>query len=291
MTNRDIPLSLVVSTLGRTGSLQTLFESLAGQDYKNFELIIVDQNNDDRLQPLLETKKWPFTLRRIHAPGQRGVSRGRNVGWKQAEGSIVAFPDDDCWYPPWLISRALGKIAETGADILAGRAADESGRSKNGRFESKAQWIDRANVWTTGIEWVVFFKRSALVAVGGYNTDIGVGASTPWQACEGQDLMLRAMAGGLKCFYDPSLYGHHAELNIYNPDAVMCRKGRIYGRGCGYVLRIHGYRLGSFLKWASRPIIKALLFLLGCNIRRFVYYRNIALGRFEGWSNRLYDSV
>jgi glycosyltransferase involved in cell wall biosynthesis len=291
LTNGKILVSLVVSTLGRTASLKALFESLAGQDYRNFELIIVDQNDDDRLKPLFGTKTWPFTLRRIHAPGQRGLSLGRNTGWIQAEGSIVAFPDDDCLYPPWLISRALGKIAETGADVLAGRAADENGQSINGRFERDAQWIDRTNVWTTGIEWVVFFKRSALLAVGGYNTNIGVGASTPWQACEGQDIMLRAMAAGLKCFYDPSLYGHHEEMNIYNPDAPICRKGRMYGRGMGHVLRIHGYGLGSSLKLVSFPTIKGLFFLFRCNIRRFLYYRNVALGRFEGWSGRLYESI
>jgi glycosyltransferase involved in cell wall biosynthesis len=289
LTNGKILVSLVVSTLGRTASLKALFESLAGQDYKNFELIVVDQNDDDRLKPLFET--WPFKLRRIHTPGQRGVNRGRNIGWTQAEGSIVAFPDDDCWYPPWFLSRALGKIAETGADILSGRAADESGQSINGRFESEAQWIDRTNVWTTGIEWVVFFKRSALLTVGGYNTNIGPGSPTPWQSCEGQDIMLRAMADGLKCFYDPSLYGHHAEMNIYNPDAAICRKGRIYGRGMGHVLRIHGYGLGSSLKWVSFPTIKGLSFLFRCNVRRFFYYRNVALGRFEGWSGRLYESI
>jgi glycosyltransferase involved in cell wall biosynthesis len=291
LTNREILVSLVVSTLGRTASLQVLFESLEGQDYKNFELIVVDQNDDDRLQPLLETKNWPFTLRRIHTPGQRGTCHGRNVGWKQAEGSIVAFPDDDCWYPPWFISRALDKLADTGADILAGRAADEGGRSINGRFERTAQWIDRANVWTTGIEWVTFFKRSALFAVGGYDTDIGPGAPTPWGSCEAQDIMLRAIARGFKCFYDPSLYGHHVELNIYNPDTAMCRKGRMYARGCGYVLRIHGYWLASLAKLVSRPIVGALVYLLGCNIRRFFYYLNVALGRLEGWSGRLYEEL
>jgi len=262
LTNREILVSLVVSTLGRTASLEVLFESLAGQDYKNFELIVVDQNDDDRLQPLLKTKIWPFTLLRIHTPGQRGLSRGRNVGWKQAEGSIVAFPDDDCWYPHWFISRALAKIAETGADILAGRAADESGRSINGRFENKAQWIDRANVWTTGIEWVIFFKRSALFAVGGYDTDIASGAPTPWGSSQAQHIMLHAIAGGFKCFYDPSLYGHHVELHLQS-DAVMCRKGGRYARGCGYVLRIHGYGLGSLAKSVSRPIIVTLVYLLG----------------------------
>jgi len=291
LTGRETLVSLVVSTRGRTASLEVLFASLASQDFQNFEVIVVDQNDDDRLGPLFEMMKWPFALRRIHTPEEEGLSRGRNAGWKQAAGAIVSFPDDDCWYPPWFISRALGKILATGADIVAGRAADEEGRSINGRFENSAQWINRNNVWTTGIEWVVFFKRTALLAVGGYNVDIGVGASTPWQACEGQDIMLRALAGGFKCFYDPSLYGYHPELDIINPDDLMCRKGLQYARGFGRVLRIHGYSLAAVTTWVARPATKALFFLCGLKFRRFAYYRNVALGRFEGSTSRLRDPM
>jgi glycosyltransferase involved in cell wall biosynthesis len=287
MESEQLSVALVVSTCGRTQHLETLFESLRNQDFKDFEIIIVDQNGDDRLKVIHERWRSTLNLRRLSTPTERGLSRGRNVGWAQTQCSIVLFPDDDCWYPPSFLSQALKKIRETDADILAGRAADDSGRDINGRFEKVAQWITPGNVWTTQIEWVIFFKRSALQAVGGFNEGIGIGASTPWQACEGQDIMLRALAKGLRCHFDPSLYGHHAELNIYNPDEEMCRKGRMYGRGLGHVLRVHRYKPWSVLNWLSRPIVKGCFFLLQGKIDRFRYYRNVAVGRWEGWTGRL----
>lgn len=48
----------------------------------------------------------------------------------------MVFPDDDCWYPPWFLARGF-LMAATGADFLSGRAADEDGRSINGRYELK----------------------------------------------------------------------------------------------------------------------------------------------------------
>ena len=41
--------SLIIATLGREKELYDLFESLNKQTYKNFEVIVIDQNKDDRV--------------------------------------------------------------------------------------------------------------------------------------------------------------------------------------------------------------------------------------------------
>jgi glycosyltransferase involved in cell wall biosynthesis len=285
----ETDISLVISTRGRTSTLERLFESLSIQEHQNFEVIVVDQNHDNRLDPLFAAGPWPFPVRRVPTPSETGLSRGRNTGWQIAKSPVIVFPDDDCWYPPWFLARGLALMAETGADFLSGRAADLDGCSINGRFETAAQPINRANVWTTGIEWTLFFKKSTLVAVGGFDPGIGIGASTPWQSCEGQDIMLRALAKHQKGYYNPTLYGHHATFDI-EAEAGIQGKGRKYGRGAGYVLRLHQYGLLSALIWIGRPMIGLVLFLLRGKLKHVQYYRNVALGRFEGWSGRLIDS-
>lgn len=278
-------MSLIVATRGRAAPFQQLFDSLEAQTYRAFEVIVVDQNPDDRLAPFFAERAWSFPLHHLHTPTQAGASRARNAGLRQATGAIVLFPDDDCWYPPAFLAAAAERMAALNADVIAGRAADESGRDINGRFERQPQHIDRANVWTTGIEWVVFFKRAVLDVLGGYDPDIGIGASTPWQSCEAQDIMLRALDRGFACFYDPTLYGHHAELDIDHPS--MLRKGRAYGRGLGHVLRLHHYPLVVAANWIARPAVKAVLSLARGKTRRFRYYCNVALGRCEGWFGHL----
>lgn len=277
-------LSLIVPTRGRAAVLPTLLDSLVRQSVQDFEVIVVDQNEDDRLVEMLRPERWPFPLRHLRTPDAFGASRARNAGLRHAAGDIVLFPDDDCWYPPWFLERALGLFHEHGGTAVAGRAADTDGRSINGRYDAMPGWIGRHNIWTTQIEWVVLFRREALVAVGGYDESIGVGAGTPWGAGEGQELMLRMLAAGYSAYYTPDLYGHHPELTVLTPDAELTRKGRAYARGMGYVLRRHRFSPGDGAYWIARPAIGAMLNLLRGRLRRGAYLWNVAAGRYEGWT-------
>ena len=274
-------LSLIVATRGRAMPLEGLFRSLEAQTFRHFEVIVVDQNMDDRVgDPAREG--WSFPVIHMRTPTEAGLSRARNTGLTRASGSIVLFPDDDCWYAPTFLEQALARMIDLDADVLSGRAADEiTGEDINGRFKTIVTRIDRDNVFSTGIEWVVFFKRGVLEAVGGYDVDIGVGASTPWQACEGQDIMLRILAFDYTCVFDPGVFGHHARLDIDDP--ALRRKGRAYARGFGYVVRVHNYPITTIANAILRPLVRAGLCIARGNVRHAAYCWNVAMGRLEGW--------
>jgi glycosyltransferase involved in cell wall biosynthesis len=277
-------VSLIVSTRGRTEELKKLMNCLEQQDYKSFEVIIVDQNEDDRLSAALTSGQWSFPISRVSASEQRGVSRGRNLGASYAKGDILLFPDDDCWYPTWFLSKGVGMMTRLGCASISGRPVDEeTGRTINGRFANSSMWVDRKNIWITVIEWVVFFRRDAFLEVAGYDENLGPGAPSPWGANEGQDLSLRLLARGLACYYDSSLYGFHAELNTSRPDSAMIRKGRAYARGFGYVLRRHHYGIISICYWLVRPVGRSVMSLMKFDGQRLYYYVNVAIGRLEGW--------
>ena len=88
--------SLILATLNRTGEVDYLLKTLDRQTYRNFELIVVDQNADDRLVPLLAPYQANFPI--LHLQSAKGLSRARNVALEHVSGDIVAFPDDDCAY-------------------------------------------------------------------------------------------------------------------------------------------------------------------------------------------------
>jgi hypothetical protein len=213
----------------------------------------------------------------------QGLSRGRNRGWQESRSHYVVFADDDCSYPVGLFERVAQVFDETGADIVCGRATDELGRSINGRYETTRQWIGRNNVWTTSIEWMVFFRRDILEALNGYDESIGVGAETPWQAAEGQDILLRALDKGYRCFFDPNICGHHPELDIAHPNQTIRRKALGYARGMGFVLRKHRFGVTSLARWVGRPVGAALLYTLKRQPQRALYYVSVARGRLEGF--------
>ncbi len=46
--------SLIVATISRTDELKRLLESFSRQEFSDYEVILVDQNDDDRLQAVIE---------------------------------------------------------------------------------------------------------------------------------------------------------------------------------------------------------------------------------------------
>lgn len=273
-------LSLIVATKGRATPFGGLFASLERQSFRDFEVIVVDQNADRRVgNP--QAGGWSFPVIHLRTPHESGASCGRNAGFAKARGSIILFPDDDCWYGPGFLSDALRRMGEHRADVLSGRAADANGCDINGRYLQAQSTITRGNVWTAGIEWVIFFKREAFRMLDGFDPGIGIGAETPWQSCEAQDIMLRAITAGYRCVFDPAVFGHHAELDIRSP--AMLRKGRAYARGFGFVLRRHRYPLMQVANWMLRPAVRGGLSILKGDRTLAAYYGNVLAGRLEGW--------
>lgn len=287
----SIPLSLVVSTLGRTAELRRLFESLRGQEFGDFETIVVDQNDDDRLSSIIADYAPVLALRHLRTVGERGLSRGRNAGWRHAAGEILLFPDDDCWYPPWFLRSGMDKLYSSDIAILSGRSADQHGRSINARFARSTGRITRRSVWTRQMEWTTFIRRSAMEDLGGYDESLGIGALTPWQAAEGPDLILRALEKGMRCYFDPTIVGHHDEIETIRPEAKTIRKARSYARGMGFVLRNHRFGTGSLIYWVSRSLANTARHAATGEIGRARFYFATALGRLEGWANDVRSDV
>ena len=275
--------SLVISTLGREHVLERLFESLEHQTQKNFEVIVVDQNADDRLMEVLDQARWNFPVTHVHRPDVRGLSRGRNIGWRLAKSQFVLFPDDDCWYPPWFLQYGLDSLRQKHLAILCGRCTDITGRSINARFSSRSHIIDKRNVWTGQMEAFSFFSRETLMSTGGFDEQLGVGAASPWQAAEGPDLIIRSIKLGFKCYFDPALHGYHEEYDISEPGRRMIHKARAYARGMGFVLRKHNYGLSCVTYWVMRSLFNTIRHLLMGKTMSALFYYSVACGRLEGW--------
>jgi glycosyltransferase involved in cell wall biosynthesis len=83
--------SLVVATLGRDADIAALLDTLLAQGRLDFEVILVDQNDDDRLGPIEAAYASRVTLRRLRS-SVRNANHARNLGLRHARGEIVTFP-------------------------------------------------------------------------------------------------------------------------------------------------------------------------------------------------------
>ncbi len=82
--------SLILCTVNREKEVIHFLDSLVEQVYKNFEVLVVDQNNDNRIKFIIE--KYT-SLRLIYLKSELGLSKARNIGLKKAKGDIVCFPE------------------------------------------------------------------------------------------------------------------------------------------------------------------------------------------------------
>ena len=283
-------LSVIVSTLGsRRLELEKLLGSLRRQTDSNFELIVVDQNPEPTVAPLVQDARIsPFPVKYLHTPDEKGLSRGRNRGLAVATGEYVLFADDDCWYPANFLASGLRQLQERRLDALTGRPTSEDGNPILGRFEPLAQWVNPSNAWTTQIEWIAFWRRDLLHQLTGFDEMIGIGASSPWQAAEGQDLMLRALASGARCWYDPTLNAHDRGFDRRSADAAAAAKARAYGRGMGHVLRKHRAGVIS-LYFLSRSVGGLVFAALSLQLPLARYYAASAVGRLEGMLGKCFN--
>ena len=253
-------VSLVICTLGRLEPLRRLLTSLRASTVTPLELLLVDQNPAG----FLDTVLADFTDQPLaHLSSERGLSRARNVGLAVAKADIVAFPDDDCWYPSDVISRVEAMFAkEPKLSLLTGRTVDASGLTSVSPHIAETAAITRDNVFQIGNSNGLFVRRSLAQAAGGFNETLGVGAASPFQSGEETDFVLRCLGIGATGRYDPALLIHHDQADPQAASHIDRVSG--YSAGFGRVLRLHGYRWSA----VAIPVARAGGSALICTARR-----------------------
>jgi glycosyltransferase involved in cell wall biosynthesis len=277
-----LKVSLILATKARVAEIDRFVRSLAQQGCANLELIVVDQNEDDRLKTTLIQSNFSFPI--VHLRSEAGLSHARNVGIASATGDIVAFPDDDCWYPDGLLARVVSEFQSYPlVDGLTGRSEDARGQASGGSFSRGRGQVDLKNVWKRGISYTIFLRSSICAAVGAFDEALGVGARTRFGSGEETDYLIRAIKLGFNIQYLPDLVVFHPNPILYNRNHR--RKAFRYGVGMGRVLSKHRYKLSFNLYTILRPITGALLSLLTLRAHKAAYHLATARGRVCGlWS-------
>lgn len=274
-------VSLILATIGRTEELGTCLRSLAVQTDKNFEVLLIDQNPDERLQPFVrEAIGLGVTLTHLRM-AYPSLSGARNLGLDHACGNIVGLTDDDCWYEPDTIEniRAIFR-ADPKLDGIVG------------------QWVEQAQARTTTPEtgalslnaWrrfrggdassiTIFFSRAIFTRLNGFDERFGIGQ---WfGAGEETDFVLRALASSANIMHHAQVRVHHHFGNNSLVCGGMQRDNfRRRARGTGGIYAKHRLSAWTITRGLITPILQPIVHgnfhaaLLGCYI---------VFGRLEGY--------
>jgi glycosyltransferase involved in cell wall biosynthesis len=281
----ELSVDLLVGTVGRTGEVVRLLDSLAGQGYRDFRVIVLDQNDDDRLDSIVERYRDAFPIEQVRVPAG-GRSRAMNRGIELLDAGIVGFPDDDCWYPPDLLEHVVGTLrAHPEWHGLSGRTTDEGGAPTQLRWDTAAGWVTRRTLFRRSIACTTFYRREVVDSVGRFDESFGIRIAPSGEvvgAGEESDYLLRALAAGFAHRYDPEVVVHHAS---YSPDVLdgpTMRKSYSYGIDHTRLLKKHGYPRW-FVLWRATQLLAAVpLFVLKRSPGRARFYWAMARGRLRG---------
>jgi GT2 family glycosyltransferase len=277
-----VDFDLVIPTLGRSTELVRFLDALEAQSYRAFRLIVVaDRNGGEQLEPILAPYRDRIRLQLVES--DRGLSRARNAGLRQAAGDVVSFPDDDCWYPPDLLQRVADTLERNPTwDGVTGRTIDESARSSVMLWQKQPGLITRQNVWRTAITVTIFLRRALIERVGLFDETLSLGSGTPWGSGDETDYVLRALAAGFTLGYDPSIVVYHE-----NPNPPFSRSAaeRAFGYGMGNsrVLRMHGYSWWFAAYRVLLLVAGSAYFLVRGHFGAARFYGAMARGRAVGW--------
>jgi len=246
--NRPL-VSVIIPTFNRAWAVERAVDSVLDQDYRPFELIVVDDGSTDQTAEILARYGNQLT---VVCQENRGVSAARNAGIARAEGDLIAFLDsDDFWRPKKLTIQVDFFTSHPDALICqTGEFWVRNGRRVNpGRRHRKLSGM----IFTSSLELclvspsAVMMRKTLFSMVGGFDETL--------PACEDYDLWLRVLidaplvvkTGGhpdqLSAAPGLDQYRIRSILNLLESNEltedqkqaaadVLSRKCRIYADGC-----------------------------------------------------------
>lgn len=126
-------ISVIIPTYQRPDKLMRAVRSVLSQTYKNYEILVIDDDHDESL---LKTISGFLQTNGIHLyPNKRskGANGARNTGIKLSKGNYLAFMDDDDeWLPEYLEKQVncLSNADETYGLVYGGYLLEIKGKWK-----------------------------------------------------------------------------------------------------------------------------------------------------------------
>jgi glycosyltransferase involved in cell wall biosynthesis len=111
--------SVIVPIYNRPDEMTELLESLTLQTYKDFEVIIVEDNSPNKCDKVAESFKGKLDVRYFFIPGTDRSYR-RNYGMEQAKGDYFILYDSDCVIPSGYFEAVEAGLKSEPVDCFGG---------------------------------------------------------------------------------------------------------------------------------------------------------------------------
>jgi len=180
-------ISVILPVYNGERHLGEAIESVLGQTYEPFELLIVDDGSTDTSAGVAE--RYVSSRVRVLRQENAGTSAARNTGIAASRGEMLAhFDADDVWLPDSLALRAEVLLADEGADVVCGHV--EEFFSPELDEEDRRRLRDLRMPMAAYLPTAMLVRRDAQERVGPFDVSLPAGQDLDW--------LLRAREAGLR---------------------------------------------------------------------------------------------
>ena len=185
MIEKKPQVSVIIPTYNRGWIIKEAIDSVLTQDYRDFELIVVDDGSTDNTDDILNSYHGDIIVFRQE---NQGVSAARNRGLAEASGRFIAFLDsDDLWLPQKLFRQVEFFNKNPEAQICQTEETwIRKGVRVNPKKRHKKPWgmiFELSLALCLVSPSAVMIRRSLFEKAGGFDETL--------PACEDYDLWLR----------------------------------------------------------------------------------------------------
>ncbi len=231
----------MVPTYNRRATLRETLCALLKQDYRDYEIIVVDDGSCDDTRKMVSAE---FPEVRYFFQTNRGPAAARNTGIRAASGEVIAFTDDDCAPPAdWLTQLAAGYARHPEVAGVGGYLEAPKNILKQNILAQYEFYVSHVTYGANEREYLggfecpaggtnsMSYRKSVLADVGGFDETF------PYAAGEDADLKWRICQAGHRLLYVPTRVIH---LQPYTWPTF--RKQQItHGRGAIHFERKYGH--------------------------------------------------
>lgn len=231
-------VSIIIATYRRDATLRNALYSLSNQSYSNFEVILVDDNDESEWNKTVETiaeefksKNVSVTLRYIANHPNQGSAKTRNIGIMASNGEYVTFLDDDDIYLPKKVENQVLFMKENNLDysITDLDLYNEDDKLLEKRTRTYIQDTSKEKLFEyhmkhhiTGTD-AMMFRKDYIVQIGGF---------APIDVGDEFYLMQRAIESGGKFGYLPEsdikAYVHTGEGGLSSGQGKIAGENALY---------------------------------------------------------------
>jgi glycosyltransferase involved in cell wall biosynthesis len=164
-------VSIIIPAHNEERHIEKCIESLLAQEYRDIEIIVVDNGSSDNTSKIVEryVESYGGKVRLLRMESNIGPGGGRNAGASNATGEILVFVDADMAFPPDYVTKLISPI-QRGEALLTTHANEYVANVENPWVKVQGQTV-RSTGRRTG-EVFRAVKKDFFISHGGFDPSL-----------------------------------------------------------------------------------------------------------------------